>query len=115
MMTLTEFLLARIAEDEEAAQGATIEPVGSGRTWFDGWSDAHPVGRHIGRWAPARVLAECEAKRLIVNLHWPGHDEEPDPEGGCVECGEIRGHCLTRLYLAIPYADHPQFQPEWRP
>lgn len=112
-MTLTEFLLARIAEDEAAAQGATIEPVGTGRSWFDGWSDTHPVGIHIGKWAPTRVLAECEAKRRIVAKARVWLDDDPD--GTSTEA--MARACWTEALqpLAVVYADHPDYREEWRP
>src|SRR5690349_1649685 len=57
-MTLTEFLLARIAEDELEAN-ASLEQWARG----DGGTKA--------RWV--RALAECEVKRRIVEWHanWP--------------------------------------------
>lgn len=97
-MTLTEFLLARIAEDEDCAResafSATREGVMSdadGRSWRLELSDvvlvedidmgvvfAHnsddldpPIAvlAHIARHDPARVLRDCEAKRRIVDAH----------------------------------------------
>lgn len=83
---ITEFLLSRIAEDEEAAR---LSPM---RTWearipgtFEPIQILHKrkdvvaadveenAARHIARWTPARVLAECEAKRRIIEFHqqWP--------------------------------------------
>ena len=60
-MTLTEFLLARIAEDEKVA-----------RDWHHHPSkvEVHGGGTgYLGIVNPERVLAECEAKRRIVELH----------------------------------------------
>lgn len=79
-MTLTEFLLARIADDETAAN-----------------------------WLPstaARSRAECDAKRRIVERWQLG---EGDPEDHHPVPDEV-----LRL-LALPYADHESYQPEWRP
>jgi hypothetical protein len=53
---------------------------------------------HIARHDPARVLAECEAKRRIVE--WYG--EEPGRVGPALGM------------LAAVYADHPEFREEWR-
>lgn len=45
---------------------------------------------------------------------------DPDLDPACSECsGELIGTsvtypCRTAKLLALPYADHPQFQPEWR-
>lgn len=142
-MTLTEFLLARIADDEAAAHNAAEGPWD---TWridgtqalgvysvprlpgnrgviaiadrrdYDAYehrdsTEAMDPGdaRHIARWNPARVLAECEAKRRIVAVCEPqlgsggGHDEEA-----------VLANSVLRA-LADPYADHPNYQQEWRP
>jgi hypothetical protein len=153
-MTLSEFLLARIAEDEEVARtasGGTVigepynwRPVDTGDEWApnvdlrngdvevlvalrpglprpanvmsgywgqvvslaegaganENLSPESDLAAHIARHDPARVLAECEAKRRIVEMH--AYQEEhftPD---------ELRA-------LALPYADHPDYREEWRP
>lgn len=57
------------------------------------------VADHIARHDPARVLAECEAKRRIVE--WASDGE-----------GEF--HWSTVLApLAAVYADHPDYREEW--
>lgn len=61
-------------------------------------------GAHIARWDPARVLAECEAKRRIVGYH-----SVPDPH----DHGEGCPGCDTMRALALPYADHPDYRAEW--
>jgi hypothetical protein len=95
-MTLTEFLLARIEEDEARARpmwelkvrqriiGAPIVPL----SW--------PT--------PDRVLAECEAKRRIVDMF----PFEADGDGW----NEAGAQVLP--ILALPYADHPDYRDEWR-
>jgi len=118
-LTLTEFLMARIAEDEAVAKAATPGPwkvdnetyaetiyaadgftaVVAGGRWggeapvFDSTADAVHIVRHN----PARVLAECEAKRRI--LTYAEHNDDV---------------YLLGSYLALPYADHESFQAEWR-
>jgi hypothetical protein len=124
-MELHEFLLARIAEDEERARDAALtvgwdgfgdQRIRSGQHWVpsyhvvkrardDGPADRREVAEcaplfgkgpanHIARWDPARVLAECEARRRIVT-----------------ECGWE----TVMRHLALPYADHPDYRDEWRP
>ena len=98
--TLTEFLLARIAEDERiVAEWPNEGPWGlhsEGSMWVD--PNAQPI------YAPhARVLAECEAKRRIVSLLGALHVQMP----ASVEVG------LSAL--ALPYADHPDYDEAWRP
>jgi hypothetical protein len=52
---------------------------------------------HIVRWDPARVLAEVQAKRRILDeFSW--------------EAGETR----AIMHLAQPYAGQPGWQEEWR-
>ena len=89
-MTLTEFLLARIAEDATRAREST------------GF-----IGRTV---ASVRMLAECEAKRLLVEAHG---SNDPKWEGDCPHCG-VHGPCYTIRLVALPYADHPDYRDEWR-
>jgi hypothetical protein len=106
-LTLADFLLARIAEDEEAARAAIAsnEP---GEPW--GYDHIPGDGLHIARWHPGRVLAECEAKRWLIStrtsvirMTW-------------VECMGARidnPEPLELRVLAFPYADHPDYRQEW--
>jgi hypothetical protein len=100
-----------------------------------GWDDAEVRARHIARHDPARVLAECAAKRRIVELHrheakGPGpvlHDGARDlNEGvfGCVICSCVDddpgwhftgGWCQTVRLLALPYAGRDGYDERWRP
>ena len=113
--TLTGFLLARIAEDE-AAQAMSL----------DAWHradcerntyDAGPCDCGI----PARVLAECEAKRRLVDEHQetrrdPSYEYFADPP--CITCGQVRPRkfpCLSLRALGAVYADHPDYNPAWSP
>lgn len=166
-MTIADFLLARIDEDEKAAR--EIYPPGAWRT--DEYEDIDefvvvgppPRGTrrydqgepgdevdiitsqdeglvgHIARWSPYRVLAECAAKRRIVDRHarrrtiLPG---APWVEFGWNSSGlaiklpdgsTVTGAVADALYdewsepstgdtlraLAAVYADHPDFDPAW--
>lgn len=97
-MTLTEFLLARIAEDEaiaaKANKGGDVEdtPI------FECGSQ----GRHVGM-APVRVLAECEAKRRIV--------ERCSAVDSAMPSTHLAHGILAEL--ALPYADHPDYDESW--
>lgn len=136
---LAEFLLARIAEDEDQARRATAGPwaaegePGETYPWSEPWVSAgndakvthHPDGgqpsgsvrsyddaAHIAHWGPQRVLAECEAKRQIAGrlAGWcPGVDDEVDWDEG-----RKAGLDDAARYLAAVYADHPDYRPEWR-
>lgn len=137
-MTITEFLLARIAEDEQAAQAASpggwqfsgIASVAGGalydetrrivdvvyeqpddhdgsivRHLLSGEADAN--GAHIARHDPARVLAECEAKRRIVERFMEaGREGSPDYELGY-------GLLFAVHAVAAVYASHPDYEEAW--
>lgn len=83
-MNIKDFLLARIAEDEELARDSFYE----GQSWLPeeeavvaGDQDLDLVfmmdrkrdAQHAAHWSPTRVLAECAAKRAIIKQHeaWP--------------------------------------------
>jgi hypothetical protein len=116
------FLLDMLSMDESAALGA--------KSTTDGrWNDASPIPndialysasgkltvgqhRHIARQDPARVLAEVEAKRGIIAEH-PRSDSSSGPSCGC--CFTTGWPCPTLRLLALPYRDHPDYQPDWAP
>jgi hypothetical protein len=139
-LTLTDFLLARIAEDEASAQrvmpyvearGAQIV-INLTRTETLPDGTRRSVSEMASPYDPARVLAECAAKRAIVELHriWLQEHEgvyldgQPGPHGveaRCVICGtngtyttSASAGCETLGILALPYADHPDYRDEWR-
>lgn len=107
-MTIVEFLLDRIAEDEAGEQ-----------TWV---SDVSAVGEHLGytpgmKFPPTpRMVAECAAKREIIRLH---HDFDTkywhdDPScSGMYGDDESSEDCQTLAALAAVYADHPDYREEW--
>lgn len=120
MPDLTEFLLARIAEDEESARAC------GGSAWrYQLWNGEDRVidvddqevvavfdldmdAMHAARWTPARVLAECETKRriveAIVELFESGRHENT-----------YTGFSYILEQLALPFADHADYRGEWRP
>jgi hypothetical protein len=90
---LTEFLLARIAADEAAL---TIAEYGEDGYALEPWP-----------FTEARVLAECEAKRRIVeDIIANEYDLYPSTTDG------LSSRVLH--LLARPYADHQDFRAEWR-
>lgn len=109
--TLAEFLLARIAEDEAVDR--------------DRNRLGNPPGVRSSAWEAGtkRQLAECEAKRRIVELHPLVPSDDHDRALGCENCVQsfswgpevIGGPCDTLRALALPYADHPDYRDEWRP
>jgi len=107
MINLADFLLARIAEEEEVARA------GADQTYpgFGSWVLHNQVRHAFGTPSPviasrARVLAECEAKRRLVDgyLHLVS-----DPEL------RMQAWTFALRCLALPYADHPDYREEWRP
>ena len=127
-MTLTDFLLARIAEDEAAARPARDEspayphfgdtPAEETLEMALNEGCAAEGETHFSRWLPDRVLAECEAKRRIVELHdgvheceGPNRVADPDVDGS----DGYGGPCYTLMFLALPYASHPDYRESWKP
>jgi hypothetical protein len=80
---------------------------------------------HIALNDPAYVLADVGAKRAIVDLHREAN-YDVQGERTCVRCvspdewtvtplsPEERWPCLTLRLLALPYADHPDYDPAWQ-
>lgn len=117
MTDIVKFLNARIDEDEALAraaieqrddeikrgvyrEGCEPKPDMSLFAWDD-WIGGPGLGMEA-----ERLLAECEAKRAIVN-DCTGYAED---DGHAVSDG-LSMRALT--YLAKPYADHPDYDPAW--
>jgi len=113
-MTLTEFLEARIAEDEATARNAGNSPVIEVARRYGKVAAQH----FYARWDPARVLAECEAKRAIIEAH-PIEYSKVSDYTDCVACLDVDTYdaypCLTMRALGYVYAGHPDYRQEWRP
>jgi hypothetical protein len=87
---LTEFVLARYAEDEAWAEGVMSRRFA-------------PIPNETERPdTPARIIADVEAKRRIVERceHYDGDE---------LVASDVLRH------LATVYADHPDYRDEWRP
>lgn len=119
-MTIIEFLLARIAEDEAVARALDnahdpldwTEP-GDPAVGLAGPVDG-PSGYESVVIDPARVLAECEAKRRLVEAFAVDANTE-DPSTGDMrspESLEAAAHVVLRT-LATIYASHRDFRSEW--
>lgn len=91
-MTLIEFLLARLNEDEER-----------GRDRHDHLSVPPDC------WGPGRVLAEVAAKRAILE-HCRGSITEGEQWN---EATQVTDATHTLKLLASVYADHPDYDEEW--
>jgi len=153
---LTTFLRARLDEDLAAAQAATeqageaawhimddgrfnkIAPGAGAPPGIDiaiATTTGSVFAEHIARHDPARVLAEVEAKRRMIQMHgivyrdigWlEGSEEEGSEISVCGQCVPRHSHfarrqdvpegpCLTLRLLASVYAEHPDYLEAWRP
>lgn len=104
-MTLVEFLLARIAEDEAQAefvqrQQSGHQDAGAYDTWKLAWHDEYDLLCI----EPSRALAECEGLRAAISILGRFRDEDYSPWSDEV-----------LAQLALPYATHPDYDEEWRP
>ncbi|MGW6703595.1 DUF6221 family protein [Streptomyces sp. NPDC054956] len=102
-----------------------------------GTPDLGEMIEHVARHNPARVLVEVDAKRRILLLHnIPAvvspkmaafglrDGEAPEDDRRCAGCGLYGddepivpdvSECPILRALALPYADHPDYLPEWAP
>ncbi|HWV76025.1 MAG TPA: DUF6221 family protein [Isoptericola sp.] len=111
-MTLTEFLTARLDEDEARATAAALRrDQGAGGT--------APGAGLDPAFTPERLLAEVEAKRQIVHLAYEAtgldmdKDLDRDVDAREVSGIEFVGERMLRA-LALPYADHVDYRAAWR-
>lgn len=153
MSDLVAFLRARLDEDEQQATLARMRrdwdpktderPVGpSAGQWSaegeevsgdgiliveqEGWHNAEQAN-HIARWDPARVLAEVQAKRAIVDryedersrrdayrspLAREAEDHKAVHDRRTQEARSRVAEDVVRL-LALPYVDHLEYRQEW--
>lgn len=112
-MDLADFLLERIAEDEAAVRAYDREwPSSRGGTIAAAKSDAYIVDTEYASLLvdPSRVLAECDAKRRIIEAH--GRLKSPAVFDGL---GAHVGLAMAMRFLALSHADHPDYQQEWKP
>ena len=119
-MTIVEFLEARIAEDELAAQAA-IEGSAAWQAHYD-YRDVKDLeghfvvqadslyptmeqAAHMARQSPARALRECEAKRAIIADYL-----RRDALGEMVGRNAVAD--ILRVLTTV-YSDHPDYAGAW--
>lgn len=128
-MTITEFLLARIAEDEQNANVIAKEYERWGREQATNGPDGSQgsilaTALPDSPAEPARLLRECEAKRHIVAEHRVTMTARAKHEDrrytSCLTCdphpvmeAPNPGPCPTLLALASVYADSPDYDLAW--
>jgi hypothetical protein len=122
MDDLVTFLRARLAATaaraEAARANAWYQAEDLERQGFES-ADALLIAREAD---PARVLREVEAKRGLLKearsyaeaieaeFGW----QRDEIEAGAIRDGGNAGERMLRI-LALPYADHPDYRPEWAP
>ena len=125
--TIADFILARVAEDEAAAEDLAR----LGGSWrvdtcgiFDGkdavlWDEycLRSALPHIARHDPARVLAQCKATRAIVESHASFKVDAGNVERSAldrlVSGGAAAGADTILSALAAVYAGHEDYRAEW--
>jgi hypothetical protein len=96
-------------------------PYEQDKHWRGLTADPAGLAEHIARHDPARVLAEVEAKRQIMECHESWVAGNGDTICGRCEREHIDGRpgghfpCQTLRLLALPYAGHPDYRQEWKP
>jgi Family of unknown function (DUF6221) len=98
MSEIVEFVRARIDEDEELAREVEDQARHDrGRLSADEAGAVTVTG-------VARVLADCEAKRGLLEL------------AEAATADDLPGYATAiRQLLALPYADHADYLDAWRP
>ena len=122
-MTIVEFLNARLDEQERLAR----EALGYETSDHDGPFLRHAVdylgpelADHIAAHDPATVLARVAAWRAVIHQHGIGDGAHECPDG-FMDSAETEPHtgwelvCMTQRHLASVYAEHPDYQQEWKP
>ncbi|SDT41790.1 hypothetical protein SAMN04489743_2825 [Pseudarthrobacter equi] len=134
--SLIDFLLARIAEDESFVQriiaatycdhnaewrcdSSAVLSIGDEKLDSLIPTCCAVVGDFAARFDPARILAECAAKRAVVELH--EGEIQIIHTGASAMSGDPLAHGLViksegRVILealATVYSSHPEYQSDW--
>lgn len=138
---LASWLLEQIAEDERRAKAMATEYPTPWDVADRGWMarvvadgphfhevirvEQHQVSetawltdviQHVETWNPDRVLAECDAKRKLVEFWSQAYTNPKDVAFTGPVWDRVRANAQWTLRkLALPYADRPGYQEEWRP
>jgi hypothetical protein len=137
-VTLVEFLRARLAEDQAAAQAATaetaedlaqlleeedrqralvshwFETMGGGWVRTDWQRIAQIADAHFGRHDPVRVLAEVAAVRRLVDAYAALDADRARLTDAAMH---LQWNVLRTVVqtLALPYAGHSDYRASWAP
>lgn len=110
-MTLAEFLLARLEEDQ-VKRAVMREWHAEGCDHLPDPSSEYTYPCNCG--VPERMAREVEAKRRIVELHTAADGDWHECRGryGTAAFSDAEP-CDTLRLLALPYADHPDYDRSW--
>lgn len=117
MSDLTEFLLERIAEDQERAEFVRQQTEGNNWTPHEPWKLSWHDEYDLLCIEPTRALAECEAKRTAIEAAWATYLRIEGEWGSCrgqAALSEANDYPDVIRAFAAVYADHPDFHEEWR-
>jgi hypothetical protein len=122
---LAVFLRGRLAEDEVEANKHEADGTDEPGYWLEARAETHYPCNPYLRISKARALAEVDAKRrILVAFEQAGQNKWPDdPDMILTVKQRITNQAIGRedglmtaiRLLVLPYADHPDYRPEWRP
>lgn len=123
-LTISEFLLARISEDEAVA--LRLRDAGFSRANVDSdWLEVpeqEVQGAFTERFDVARVLAECKGKAGVIGAYRGAVRSRDALLDSGAEAALVTSAGMTvaalelaLISLTLPYADHPDYRQEWRP
>ena len=132
---LLAFIRSQLDEDERVARAVPEAPWG-GRSDSTGYPDIISVPRdqqhgrdeivlsdvwrdgivdYATRFDPARVLAEVDAKRRILDEYDKALNRRRQWPGDLSSAGALLTMVHVVKLLALPFAGHPDYREEWRP
>jgi len=131
MDDLVTWLRARLDEDERVALAASPGPWKPNAehdevlavddvTVADGFAlsgnQLRATVGHIARWNPARVLAEVDAKRRILDEYemW-ADDDDQDYEHAQTAANSAAALLVAVKLVALPMAERDGYDESWRP
>lgn len=131
MKDLADFLRARCDEEQTEARQAGVRSVTwneRGTWWLEGVEHVvvgdeeafcHPHNAaHIERHDPARVLADVEAKRGILDMYdqLTGIIRHPTSDIS-LQAARTEQLAVMRILklISLPYATHQDYRAEWKP
>ncbi|MCC2333851.1 DUF6221 family protein [Cellulomonas wangsupingiae] len=130
-MELTDFLIARLEEDEDDARGRLAAHAGDGGPGSADPSSAAAASGGAG--SPERVLAVCAAQRHVVDTYLALTAESAAAvaaglpfvrektlaaaESTMASMQLVAGSAYDRVlrWFAEVHAEHPDYNEEWRP